>query len=270
MKPITEKEFLHLVDYIKINFGVELKHKKTLVTGRLQNYLTENNFGSFTDYIDYVLADKTGNASAQLINKLTTNHTFFMRETQHFKFFKEEVLPNLKRTENASKDLRIWSAGCSTGEEPYTLAMIIADFLGLDKTSWDSRILATDISTKVLNTATQGVYKNEEISSLPQEWKRNYFEKRDDESSVLIEKIRNEVIYKRFNLINSCFPFKQKFHSIFCRNVMIYFSAETKRELINKFYEYTEEGGYLFIGHSEALNREETNYRYIMPSVFKK
>lgn len=270
MNAITEKEFFKLVNYIKINFGIELKHKKMLVVSRLQNYLSENNFESFTEYINYLLADNTGNVSTQLINRLTTNHTFFMREPQHFKFFYEKVLPELKTAEYTEKDLRIWCAGCSSGQEPYTLAMIIKEFFGMDKARWESTILATDISTNVLDKAKKGIYKNEEISSLPDKWRKNFFRPLGNQSSELTEDIRKEVIFKRFNLMNTVFPFRSKFHVIFCRNVMIYFDSETKLELVKKLYEYTEEGGYLFIGHSEALNREETQYKYILPSVYKK
>lgn len=269
MKQITEQEFILLVSYIKEAYGVDLYRKKTLVVGRLQNYLTENKFNNFTDYYKHVISDKTGNAATILINKLTTNHTYFMREPQHFEFFKKKVLPNLERTEYRKKDIGIWSAGCSTGEEPYTLAMIIADYFGTSNSLWDTKILATDISTRVLETARRGIYTNEEISRLPQNWKINYFKTKGN-SSMVDEKIRNEVIYRKLNLIQESFPFKRKFHVIFCRNVMIYFDAETKKQLINRFYECTEDGGYLFLGHSESINREQTKYKYIMPAIFRK
>lgn len=270
MVTITNKEFKKLSDYIKTNYGINLKEEKqALVTGRLHNVLIKNNFSSFSEYYDYLISDKTENAVTTLINKITTNHTFFMRENAHFYYFRDKVLPYLKQIKN-DKDLRIWSAGCSTGEESYTLAMIIDEFLGKEKIWWDTKVLATDISSKVLDTAVKGIYSNEEIAALPSTWKLNYFKKYDDENSVLTDRIRNEVIYRKFNLMNEIFPFKQKFHVIFCRNVMIYFDAKTKMKLINKFYDMTEHGGYLFIGHSESLNREETGYKYIMPSVYRK
>lgn len=192
-----------------------------------------------------------------------------MREVDHFYYFRDKVLPYLVSTVR-EKDLRIWSAGCSSGEEPYTLAMIIDEFFGKEKMWWDSKVLATDISGKVLGEASKGIYSNENIATLPSNWKLNYFKKLDNEKSVLIDKIRNEVIYRKLNLMDQVFPFKKKFHVIFCRNVMIYFDNKTKWELINKFYDLTEYGGYLFIGHSESLNREETKYKYIMPAVYRK
>lgn len=270
MVTITKQEFSRLAAYIKANYGINLKEEKqALVTGRLHNVLMQNNFNSFSEYYDYVISDKTGDAAAAMINKITTNHTFFMREADHFYYFRDKVLPYLT-DKVKDKDLRIWSAGCSSGEEPYTLAMVIDEFFGKEKVWWDAKVLATDISGKVLEEAAKGIYGNEEISTLPFHWKLNYFKKSDNQKSVLVDRIRNEVIYRKFNLMDVDFPFKRKFHVIFCRNVMIYFDAQTKRELVNKFYNVMEYGGYLFIGHSESLNREETKYKYVMPAVYRK
>jgi chemotaxis protein methyltransferase CheR len=259
-----------LSSYIKSNYGIHLKQeKKSLITGRLYNVLTQKNFSSFSDYYEYVITDKTGDAVTTLIEKITTNHTFFMREPEHFDYFISKVLPFLTRIVR-DKDLRIWSAGCSSGEEPYTLAMLIDEYLNKDKIYWDSKVLATDISNRVLNIAKQGVYDKDKIESLPSIWKTNYFKKLDDENYVLTDKIRNEVIYRKFNLMDQVFPFKKKFHVIFCRNVMIYFDSKTKDELVRKFYDSLEYGGYLFIGHSESINREATKFKYIMPAVYRK
>lgn len=270
MVTITEKEFHQLANYIKTNYGIHLKEEKiTLVTGRLHNVLQQAGFKSFTDYYNHIIADKSGDAVVTLIDKITTNHTFFMREADHFHFFRDKVLPFLAGTVK-EKDLRIWCAASSSGEESYTLAMIIDEFFGKEKMWWDTKILATDISEKVLDIAKKGIYSNERIAPLPSHWKTNYFKKFNAENSVLIDKIRNEVIYRKFNLMDSVFPFKKKFHTIFCRNVMIYFDNETKTRLVNKFYEQLECGGYLFIGHSESLNRETTSFKYIMPAIYRK
>ena len=270
MVAITDKEFKMLADYVKLNYGIHLKEeKKALVTGRLHNVLLEHNFNSFSEYMDYILSDKTGIAITTFINKITTNHTFFMREAEHFQYFKDRVLPYLKATIK-DKDLRVWSAGCSTGEEPYTLSMILNDFFNIDKVWWDTKVLATDISTSALEKAIEGKYSNEQISPLSIDWKNKYFKKLDSEISIVSDKIKDEVIFRKFNLMDSVFPFKKKFHVIFCRNVMIYFDNKTKADLVNKFYETTESGGYLFIGHSESLSRSESKYNYIMPSVYRK
>lgn len=270
MLTITEAEFQKLTDLIRKNYGIHLKEeKKSLIIGRLQQVLFQQRHKNFTEYLEYIVSDKTGKAIETLLNRITTNHTFFMREAEHFKFFKEQILPNLITTVR-DRDLRIWSAGCSTGEEPYTLAMILADFLGKDKARWDSKILATDLSSEALSIATQGEYAQDKIASLPANWRQNYFKKCDCEKTALIDKIRNEVIFRRFNLLEAVFPFKQKFHVVFCRNVMIYFDQKTKNELVHKFYQLTEKGGYLFIGHSESLDRTTTKYKYIMPAVYRK
>ncbi len=267
---ITDEEFEKLAKFIKSNYGINLKEeKKSLVMGRLRKVLHQKNMSSFSEYLDYVLSDKTGEAVSDMVNRITTNHTYFMRESKHFEFFKEEVLPYLKK-KVSDKDLRIWSAGCSTGEEPYTLAMIIDEFFGKEKLFWNTQILATDISSKVLDVAKKGVYNNDSIAKMPSEKRLKYFKKISDEKSEVVDQIKKEVIFARLNLMNETFPFKKKFHTIFCRNVMIYFDSKTKMDLINRFYEITEPGGYLFIGHSESLIRSQTKYKYIMPAVYRK
>lgn len=270
MITITNNEFHKIAAYIKINYGINLKEEKQmLVTGRLQNVLIENGISNFTDYYHYIQSDKTGNAVKTMVEKITTNHTFFMRESEHFFYFKDNVLPYLTSSVR-DKDLRIWSAGCSSGEEPYTLAMLIDEYFGKEKMLWDSQILATDISSKVLNKARQGIYTNDTLENLPSLWKLNYFQKIDNSKSELLNKIKREVIFREFNLMDETFPFKKKFHVIFCRNVMIYFDEQTKINLVNKFYDNMEYGGYLFIGHSESLNRNETKFRYLKPAVYRK
>lgn len=270
MIQISDQEFRQLASYVKGNYGINLKdEKRALVIGRLHNVMAQKNFSSFSDYIAYLFADKTGEAVHTFVEKITTNHTFFMREPDHFDFFRDTVLPYLVKTKK-DRDLRIWSAGCSSGEEAYTLALIMHDFFRVDKSLWDTKILATDISARVLEMATEGIYPLERIVTLPAQWKLSYFKKVDSENYLLNEKIRSEVIFRKFNLMEPAFPFKKKFDVIFCRNVMIYFDSQTKTELVNKFYNMTAPGGYLFIGHSEALNRAETKYRYIQPAIYRK
>ncbi|MDK2808100.1 MAG: chemotaxis protein methyltransferase CheR [Clostridiales bacterium] len=267
---ITTEEFHILADYIKALYGIRLKEeKRSLVNGRLSAVIRKHQLSGFSEYFSYVKADTSGKAAIELINKLTTNHTFFMRESAHFSYFYEVVLPYLFA--NVSDyDLRIWSAGCSTGEEPYTLAMYLADFFGDRKGNWDTKVLATDLSTEALDKARKGRYKREEIDNLPPLWKQKYFSYPDFETAQILPLIYNEVIFRKFNLMEAVFPFKKRFHVIFCRNVMIYFDTRTKEELVDKLYQITEPGGYLFIGHSESLNRETTKYRYVMPSLYRK
>lgn len=270
MLRITDREFNQMSSYIKANYGIHLKkEKQTLLTGRLHNVLQHLGFNNFTDYYNYVVADKSGDAVANLINKVTTNHTFFMREEDHFHYFRDVVIPYLIRNVR-EKDLRIWSAACSSGEEPYTLAMILDEYFGKEKNLWDTKILATDISTKVLDMGMRGVYSRERIAPLPSIWRKNYLMEYMSDNYMITDKIKKEVIFRKLNLTDDTFPFRKKFHVIFCRNVMIYFDNDTKNELLNKFYDLLESGGYLFIGHSESINRESSKFKYIRPSIYRK
>lgn len=266
---IKEKEFEKLSSYIRKNFGINLTdRKKVLVTARLHNTIEELGFSSFEEYYEYVIADKSGNAVSELINKISTNHTFFYREEKHFDFLQTTVLPYLYNRELGSRDIRIWSAGCSSGDEPYTIAMVLQEYFK-NKPGWNKQILATDISLKALEKARLGIYNDDQISKLPKHWKSQYFKRMDKDTLHVENNIKSEVIFRRFNLMNE-FPFKKKFHVIFCRNVMIYFNNETKNKLIQKFYDNLEPGGYLFIGHSETIERSTTKFKFIKPSIYRK
>ncbi|MBC3803220.1 chemotaxis protein CheR [Acetobacterium fimetarium] len=270
MVSITENEFKELTGYIKNNYGIYLNdEKKNLVTGRLHHVLLENNCRNFSEFFILLKADKTGRIVNTLINKITTNYTFFMRESDHFTYFQDQVLPHLENTVS-DHDLRIWSAGCSSGEEPYTLAMIIDKYFGNTKKFWDAKVLATDISDGILKKAKNGHYSKEQVSSLPIDFRMNYFNEIDGKNDAIIDRLKAEVIFRKFNLISKNFPFKKKFHVIFCRNVMIYFDNKTKIELVDKFYECMDPGGVLFIGHSESLIRDQTKFKYVLPAIYRK
>lgn len=266
---LTDREFEEFVNYVYNNYGINLRKKKSLIEGRLQSVLTEKGFRKFCDYYQYIKEDLSGKGISEFIDKITTNYTFFYREKEHFKYFNDHVLPILSEKEKNSRDLRIWSAGCSTGEEAYTLAMIISDYFKDKIKFWDTEILATDISTEALDKAVKGIYENEQLKHILSNWRLNYFKSVDSERSEVSYKIRKEVIFRRFNLMKNIYPFKKKFHVIFCRNVMIYFDLETKKKLVNKLYNYLEHGGFLFIGHSESLNFNN-RFKYVIPSVYRK
>ncbi len=266
---IKEKEFSDLVSYLKDNYGINLSQKKTLIEGRLSNHIADKGYSDFSEYLNFLFSDKTGKEMGVLINKLTTNHTFFLREPKHYDFLRDSILPTL--TQNIrDRDIRIWSAGCSSGEEPYTTAMLLDEYFKDQKKSWDLKILATDISARVLESAVNGIYIPEALENIPSIWRINYFTKLDDGRYKICDKIKNEVIFRIFNLMEKQFPFKRRFHVIFCRNVMIYFDQETKREIFRKFYEYLEPGGYLFIGHSESMGKENIGFKYVMPAIYQK
>lgn len=266
---IRDKEFMEFSDYIRINFGINLtEQKKNLLVSRLNSVLLKGNFESFEDYFHYLISDRSGFAVSELVDKITTNHTYFYREKKHFDFFVKEALPFFTEN-NEERDIRIWSAGCSSGEEPYSIAMALDQYFGNQKLFWDTKILATDLSQDALSKATEGVYKKDNIKNLPVAWQHKYFKKISDDQYRISEVLKKEVIYRRLNLM-SRFNFKRKFHIIFCRNVMIYFNDETTHRIVRKFYDALEDGGYLFISHSESLDRRKTKLKYIKPAIYRK
>ena len=267
---MTEEEFLRIVRFLKGRYGIDMSRKKPIVQGRLENYIRTSGYKTYTDYMDAMDKDITGNLEKKLVNLLSTNHTFFMREPEHFTYMRQVVLPWLKRREEKGKDLRIWCGASSTGEEPYTLAMILMDFFGLEHGAWDTKVLATDISTDVLQHAIKGVYSTEQIEALPENWKRRFFCKAmDQEVYTATDELKNEVIFRKFNLMEP-FPFRRKMHVVFLRNVMIYFDEKTKRELIQKIYDVMEPGGYLFIGQTETIDKAYSEFELVQPSIYRK
>jgi chemotaxis protein methyltransferase CheR len=273
MMNMTDREFRQLRELVYERLGINLSGKKrSMLIGRLQKLLRTSGFKNFQDYYEYLVNDAGMKAMTELINRVTTNYSFFYRGKIHFEYFVQTVLPEVVGSlkKRNSRDLRIWTAGCSTGEEPYMLTMLMREFFGNEYSLWDGGILATDISEKVLTFARQGIYPAERTKEVPVQLRNKYLKKLKDGQMAVNDTIKNEVIFRKFNLINKHYPFKKPFQIIFCRNVMIYFDKQTRDTLLHRFYEKTEPGGYLFIGHSETLGREQTLYKYIMPAVYKR
>ncbi|SDN19251.1 CheR family methyltransferase [Acetanaerobacterium elongatum] len=268
MVSLSDIEFDRITGYLKTNYGINLTKKRTLIESRMASTLAEKGFTNFTDYFNAVLQDPSKKEMSLLISKLTTNHTYFLREVEHFNYFTSTILPEFERT-NRNHEIRIWSAGCSSGEEPYTLAMVIQDYFGTKKQQWNTKILASDISLKVLDKAKSGIYSAESIQNVPEKWKSKYFTAVDANTVEVKPFIKDEVVYRQINLMDN-FTFKNSFDIILCRNVMIYFDTPTKQQLISKFYNNTRPGGYLFIGHAETINRESSQYKYLMPAIYQK
>lgn len=267
---MTDEEFLRIYRFIKSRYGIDLDRKKEIVQGRLDNYIRVGGYSSYSAYMNAVETDFTGRLEKELVNILTTNHTFFMREFEHFDYLKQVVLPELRRKEERSKDLCIWCGAASTGQEPYTLAMLVKDFFGLEHNLWDTKILATDISTEVLQQAAAGRYDRDQVEGLPEVWKRRYLRPiNGGEQYEITDEIKEQVLFRQFNLMD-VFPFKRKMHIIFLRNVMIYFDKETKQQLIEKVYDVMEPGGYLFTGRTETIDRGNVPFELIQPSIFRK
>lgn len=268
MLTISQNDFLRLVSFIKKNYGIDLTKKKQLIESRLSGTIKSMGFEDFSKYIDYLLTTTNKNDIEVMINKLTTNYTFFMREKDHFNFFKDTILPHLIKTKK-NKVLSIWSAGCSSGEEPYTISMILKEYLGANASLWDTRVLATDISKKALSTAQKAEYSADSLKDVPDVWLRKYFVKSTSNKYIIAPDIKSNVIFRTFNLMDPI-RFKIKFDVIFCRNVMIYFDQKTKEALVQRFFNATNPNGYLLIGHSETLNKDTAPYKYIMPATYKK
>ncbi|MCI9539791.1 MAG: protein-glutamate O-methyltransferase CheR [Lachnospiraceae bacterium] len=266
---LTDRAFQRIVQYAKNYYGIDLSQKRVIVEGRLKNYLSTNGYKSYEEYMDVVEQDRDGKEAKGLVNMLTTNHTFFMREFEHFEYFHKVVLPQLKEKEKSKKDLHIWCAAASSGEEPYTIAMVLMDYFGMEHNQWDTTVLATDISTKVLEKALKGVYNNEQLVNLPANWRKRYFQPVNQEQSIVTDHLKKQVLFRQFNLMDPL-PFRKKLHVVFIRNVMIYFEEDTKHQLLNRIYDIMEPGGYLFIGTTETIDRDKTRFQYIKPSIYKK
>lgn len=267
---MTEDEFFRIYRLLKERYGIDMERKKEIVQGRLENYIHTKGYRNYSEYLFALSADKTGKLEQELVNILTTNHTFFMREFEHFEYLKKVVLPQLRMKEERRRDLCIWCGAASTGQEPYMLAMLMKEFFGLEHDSWDTKVLATDISMEALNHAAGGVYDREQIESLPESWKRRFLKPLDGGNRFEITKeIKDEVLFRRLNLMDE-FPFKRRMHIVFLRNVMIYFDKATRDELIAKVYEVMEPGGYLFVGRTETIDRNNTPLQMIQPSIFCK
>ena len=269
MLTLNENDFRKLITFIKGRYGIYLSQKRQLIIGRLSNTVVSMGYSTFTEYIEHILSQKNPQDIELMLNKLTTNYTFFLRESAHFDYFRDTVLPYLEKTKR-DHVLSIWSAGCSSGQEPYTLSMILKEYFGSKAGNWDTRVLATDISQNALKAAASGIYDEESLSAIPSAWKQKYF-KRTNEAGVyqVADVLKNNVIFRTFNLMDPI-RFKLKFDVIFCRNVMIYFDQQTKDALVQRFFNATVPGGYLFIGHSESLNKATTPYKYLMPSAYRK
>jgi len=273
---LSNKEFELFRRLIYDSCGISLtSSKKELVKARLSKRLTKAGIDTFKDYYKYVTkTDKTGKELIHLIDSISTNKTDFFREKKHFDLLNTSLLPSIisSKTKAGIKKLRIWCAASSSGEEPYTLAMTVFNHLKPNN-GWDVKILATDISTRILQKAINGIYRKELLNDIPPGTISAHF------SRVLYENtncyrvkdhLRDIITFRRFNLMAPEFPFKSPFDLIFCRNVMIYFDPETQSKLVSKFYDCLPKDGYLFIGHSETLSRSNTSFKYIQPAVYQK
>jgi chemotaxis protein methyltransferase CheR len=269
---LTDKDFENFRALIFAKTGIHMKpEKKELLNARLGKRLRACRLSSFKDYYDRVMHDATGNELVHLINCVSTNFTSFFREEAHFDYLVSTVLPRFAESGGSSGSCKVWSAACSSGEEPYTLAMVIAMFMERHP-SFKASILATDISTKVLSIAEKGIYSIDKMEKVPDEFLKSFFQKGVGNCSGYVkvkDELRRLVTFRHINLMDS-FPWKEEMNVIFCRNVMIYFNRETQMELAEKFYNSLSPDGYLFIGHSESLASVSHRFQQTAATVYKK
>ncbi len=266
---LTEADFRKISKLVKMHFGISLgPQKRSLVLARLQKRVFTLGFHRFADYLRYVKNDASGKELSILGNRIATNHTYFNRESNHFDFLRQTAVPYWQERLKSGEKIRIWSVGCSSGEEAYQIAMILVDIFGQKEAKNRSAILATDISRDVLLKAGQGRFAAEDVRHLKTEWIQKYFTQINPDVYQVKDMLKELILFRRLNLMRPQFPFKRKFHIIFCRNVMIYFDEPTRNKLINKFHRYLMPEGFLFIGHAECLDHNNPHFKFVRPSIY--
>ncbi len=270
---LQDTDFKRLSEFIYTNYGINLyPHKKVLVKSRLQKRLAALGMHTYTQYCDFVLTNKNGKQEAvSMIDRISTNKTDFFREADHFDFLAKSLLKQYI-SETGRKKLKLWSAGCSSGEEPYTLAMVMNEekknipFL-------DFSIYASDISTLVIEKAKKAIYSANNLEIIPPKYQSKYLLKSKDKSKNQIRiapSLRSKVVLFRYNLLDEKSPFTQPVDIIFCRNTLIYFDRKTQEKVVNMLIKNIASGGYLFLGHSESLINTSFSLKNVFPAVYKK
>ena len=262
--PLGARDFEQIRQLAYGTFGLDLKPgKEELVSARLRRLLRKGGFRSFQDYYRHVLTDQTGTALAAMIDALATNHTSFLREPDHFNFLRETVLPLLANRDS----IELWSAACSTGEEVWTLAMLLNEACPQRRIT----IQASDISNKALEAAQAAEYPPDRCVGIPAGWLSRYFVagKGPDKTYSVAPRVRAQASFRRLNLVEN-FSWGRQFPIIFCRNVMIYFDRPTQEQVVGRLAAVLEPGGYLFVGHAESLTRITHSLEYVRPAVYRK
>ncbi len=271
---MTDQEFARFGDFIEGQCGIKMPlAKKTMLQGRLQKRLRVVGFDSYTAYADYVFSAKGKEEELyHMIDAVTTNKTDFFRESKHFDYLWDVVLPSLKNEAKTSgwKKLKCWSAGCSTGEEPYTLAMVLSNF-SENNSAFNFSILATDISTKVLELAKTAIYQEEKIEPIPMNCRKKYLLRSPSKPVMrIVPELRSCMQFMRLNFMDTEYMLPDIMDIVFCRNVIIYFDRQTQENILNRICRHLVSGGYLFMGHSETLNSMNLPLRQISSSIYRR
>ncbi|MBO8130576.1 MAG: methyltransferase [Candidatus Marinimicrobia bacterium] len=267
---MDDKTFEELRKIVYNLSGIRLTdQKKALVSARLNKRLRALRIDSYNDYLEYLINDREGNEIIQMIDVITTNVTSFFREADHFDFLKEIMISWVN---SGYRRFRIWSAGCSTGEETYSIAFTILNSIPT-YADMDLRILGSDISTDVINRAKKGEYDEEKMRNVPYNYQKRFFIRTIENGQVkykVTDFVKNYIIFRRLNLSYFPLPLKGPLDVIFCRNVMIYFGSSIRESLVRELYRLLKPGGYLFLGHSESIIGMEVGFKVVKPSVYLK
>ncbi|MDO9632887.1 MAG: protein-glutamate O-methyltransferase [Humidesulfovibrio sp.] len=270
---MNDRIFERFSEFIKTELGIKMPaSKKTLLEARLQKRLRELCMGSHEEYCEYLFSPSGMEEElSNLVDVVTTNTTDFFREPKHFDLLSSTVLPDLHARKGSSRSVNIWSAGCSSGEEPYTLSMVLSEF-GRVSPGFSFSILATDISTQVLRMAVRAIYPEAKIAPIPVECRKRYLLRSKDRSKKVVrisQEARSHVRFRRLNFMEE-FSFDGQLDIIFCRNVVIYFDRQTQETLFSRFCRKLSPGGYLFIGHSESLAGMDLPLELVAPTVYRR
>lgn len=269
---LSDKEFKVLSNYIQTNYGIKMPPaKKIVLQGRLQKRLKKLQLPDFKTYTDFVFSKEGEGEIIHMMDVVSTNKTDFYREPAHFEFLEEVLLPQL-HSENSRKTIKVWSAGCSSGEEPYTLAIVFSEFKAKHP-GFDFQIVATDISTQMLQNGANGIYKEEKINIIPMNLKKKYFLRSKDRTNPVVrvvKPLRDKVAFKRLNFMDNTYQMNDSFDIIFCRNALIYFERDNQEMVINKLCQKLNPESYFFLGHSESITNMNVPLRSVKPTIFKK
>ena len=271
---MSYSDFKKIASFIEKNVGIKMPDvKQTMLQSRIAQRLRALGIPTFAEYIDYAFGKGKPNDEelVHMIDAVTTNLTEFFRESGHFDYMTNTALPAL--VQSGHRFIKIWSAGCSTGEEPYTLSIVMKEFMRKNPGKIDGySVLATDVSTKVLNCAAEAVYELDSLKNLSEEMKRLYFlrSKNKEDTRVRVKPdVRKNVTFARLNFMDADYGFRETFQIVFCRNVLIYFDKPTRESVIRKFLNFLELGGYLFLGHSETIFGMNLPLQNLAPTTFQ-
>ncbi len=266
---ISDREFELMRQVVRSRTGIHLTdNKRMLVEGRLRKILNLRNISNFQKYMELLESDTTGEALTEFIGRITTNYTFFHRETDHYNFLNGVILPRFAAP--GADIFRIWSAGCATGPETYDIAMHIHEYMSGRSAPPSAIILGTDISRKAIDAANRGIYREESLKNVPPRRIEAYFSKQSDGRYSVADCLRKLVMFRVLNLLRDTYPFQHKFHAIFCRNVLIYFDEETRLRLVRRLHDCLVPGGFLLLGHSESLLSRQTEFKSEGSSVYSR